>query len=134
MMDKNKQTKETNKAMNQEQNTAGEGTAVMEQKNFLVKLKDKWGLESLWQVIVVLVVFSLTGSSVVFLRKEFFSLIGFDENTAMWLKTVTYILFIMPAYQLLLLAYGTLLGQFRFFWEKEKKMFRSMGRLFKRKK
>lgn len=109
-------------------------TTTAEEKGFMHKLKEKWGLKSIWQVLIVLVVFAATGSSVVALRKVFFELIGFDEQTNVWLKTITYILIITPAYQVLLLFYGTLLGQFRFFWEKEKKMFRAIGRLFGGKK
>nr|WKN34904.1 hypothetical protein K4G66_21245 [Tunicatimonas sp. TK19036] len=107
-------------------------TAQIEKPSFLQKLQTKWHLESIWQVILVLVVFSLTGSTVVMLRKALFGWIGFDETTNIWVKTITYILFVMPAYQILLLAYGTLLGQFHFFWEKEKKMLRAISRLFSR--
>ena len=107
-------------------------TAQIENPSFLQKLQVKWKLESIWQVVLVLVVFSLTGSTVVMLRKAFFGWIGFDETTSMWLKTITYILFVMPAYQVLLLAYGALLGQFQFFWQKEKKMLRALSRLFSR--
>ncbi len=99
---------------------------------FAERLREKWELDSLWQVLLVLVVFAATGSTVVFLRGLFFSAIGFDATTPMWLKTVTYILFVMPAYQVLLLFYGSLLGQFRFFWNKEKKMLRFLVKLFKR--
>jgi len=91
---------------------------------WLGKMQEKWGLETTRQVLLVLAVFSLSGSSVVWLRKGLFHLLGYDETTPMWLKTVTYILFIFPTYQSLLLIYGFLLGQFSFFWEKEKKMFR----------
>lgn len=94
----------------------------MEKSTFLTRLQEKWGLGSLFQVIAVLIVFSLAGSSVVFLRKTFFGFLGFDEHTSMWVKTLTYILFVFPAYQALLLAYGFIFGQFSFFWEKEKKM------------
>jgi hypothetical protein len=95
---------------------------VQEKANWITKLKTKWGVTSAWQVLMILLTFSLAGSSVVFLRKYFFSLIGFDASTDFWLKTVVYILFVFPAYQCLLVMYGTLLGQFKFFWEKEKKM------------
>ncbi|MEQ9441497.1 MAG: hypothetical protein RIG62_20815 [Cyclobacteriaceae bacterium] len=107
-------------------------TAQIENPSFLQKLQTKWKLESIWQVVLVLIVFSATGSTVVMLRKAFFGWIGFDETTSMWLKTITYILFVMPAYQILLLAYGAVLGQFQFFWEKEKKMIRGIKRLFTR--
>ncbi|GAA4849400.1 DUF6787 family protein [Algivirga pacifica] len=98
----------------------------------LSKLQAKWGVNSIWQVIAILVAFSLAGSSVVVLRKAFFELLGFTDDTSMWVKTVTYILFVFPAYQLLLLMYGTLLGQFRFFWEKEKKMLKGIQKLWTR--
>ncbi|WP_017729981.1 DUF6787 family protein [Nafulsella turpanensis] len=102
-------------------------------KSFLNKLKAKWQLDSLVQVLAVLAVFALTGSTVVYIRKFLFAFLEFGEATPFWLKAVTYILFVFPAYQLLLLAYGFLLGQFRFFWEKEKKMLSRMGRLFQKK-
>jgi len=107
-------------------------TTSLEKPSFLQKLQSKWQLESIWQVVLVLVVFSLTGSTVVMLRKVFFGWMGFDETTEMWVKVIAYILFVMPAYQVLLLAYGTLLGQFQFFWEKEKKMARAIKKLFTR--
>lgn len=102
-------------------------------KNFIQKLKVKWGLQSIFQVILILLVFSITGTTVVFLRKTLFSWIGFDESTATWIKTATYILFVFPAYQTLLLFYGSLFGQFDFFWNKEKKMLKAIKRLFVRK-
>lgn len=98
--------------------------------SFLYKLKDKWGLQSLMQVVAVLLVFTLTGSTVVWVRKFLFAFMGFDDATPFWLKTITYLLFVMPFYQILLLAYGFLLGQFSFFWEKEKKLARRIGKLF----
>lgn len=86
------------------------------------RLKHKWGLNSSWQVILILLTFSLAGSSVVVLRRWYFGALGFDEQTAFWIKAIAYIVFVFPAYQCLILAYGTLLGQFRFFWEKEKRL------------
>lgn len=108
-------------------------TETVVSKNIIEKLKIKWGLESVFQVIIVLLVFSITGSTVVYLRKFLFSVLGFDESTAMWLKTITYIVFVFPAYQFLILGYGALLGQFDFFWKKEKKLFYAVKRLFTKK-
>lgn len=117
-------------------NSAKSGSAVETAvpKNFIEKLKIKWGLESIFQVIIVLLVFSVTGTTVVFLRKTFFGWLGFDENTDMWVKTITYILFMLPAYQALLLFYGSIFGQFDFFWNKEKKLFYSIKKLFTSKR
>lgn len=103
-------------------------------KSFLDKLKAKWQLDSMLQVIAVLLVFTLTGSSVVYIRKFLFAFLDFNEATPFWLKTVTYLVFVFPAYQVMLLVYGFALGQFSFFWEKEKKMFNRMAGLFRKKR
>lgn len=103
-------------------------------KSFLNKLKAKWKLESMLQVIAVLAVFTLTGSTVVYIRKFLFAFLDFTETTPFWIKTVTYLLFVFPAYQIMLLVYGFALGQFNFFWEKEKKMMNRIISLFSKKK
>lgn len=100
---------------------------------FLQRLKTKWELESTLQVILVLIVFSCTGSTVVFIKKSLFLLFGFDDNTPFWIKAVTYISCILPLYQVLLLVYGFIFGQFNFFWNKEKKMLKGIKRLFVRR-
>ncbi len=101
--------------------------------SFLEKLKGKWGLKNLFQVVMVLIVFSLTGMTVVLIRPILFSWFGFDEQTLFITKTITYILLIFPMYQILILVYGALLGQFSFFWEKEKKLFNAISKPFKSK-
>lgn len=101
-------------------------------KLYFNKLKTKWKINSNWQLLLIFLVFSLAGFSVVKFRKLFFMLVGIEDDTALWIKTITYILFIFPAYQLLLLLYGFLLGQFSFFWEKEKKLFQSISCRFKK--
>jgi hypothetical protein len=100
---------------------------------FLEKLKTKWGLKSLFQVVLILIVFALTGSSVLFLKPLVFKLIGFEHLTG-WKGTVLYLLLIFPMYQVLLLCYGFIFGQFDFFWAKEKKLVSLIGRLFIKKK
>ncbi|MCG8307771.1 MAG: hypothetical protein MI975_10315 [Cytophagales bacterium] len=104
-----------------------------ESHSFLERLKKKWGLKNLFQVIIILIVFSLTGMTVVVIRPVIFSWFGFNEQTPFWLKTITYILLIFPMYQILILVYGTLFGQFAFFWEKEKKLFKVLSRPFRPK-
>lgn len=102
-------------------------------ESFLEKLKEKWGLKSLFQVIMILLVFSLTGMTVVLIRPLIFSWFGFDDQTNFITKSITYILLIFPMYQILILVYGALLGQFSFFWEKEKKLFFTISKPFRSK-
>lgn len=101
----------------------------MGEKRFLEKMKEKWGLNSLFQVVLILIVFALTGSSVLFLKGIIFKLLGI-EHIGGWKGTALYLLLIFPLYQILLLVYGFIFGQFSFFWEKEKKMGRAIKRLF----
>ena len=107
-------------------------TPSPQKESFIARLQQKWGVASVWQVLLILAVFSLAGSSAVALRKSFFLLLGFDEHTAFWLKAVAYVLFLFPTYQVLLLLYGSLLGQFGFFWAKEKKMLQGIRQAVKR--
>jgi len=108
---------------------AEQGT--QQKESFLEKLKEKWGLKSLFQVIMILLVFSFTGMTVVFIRPLIFTWIGFDDQTPIFAKSITYLLLIFPLYQILILVFGGLLGQFSFFWEKEKKLFRAMTKPFR---
>jgi hypothetical protein len=93
------------------------------------KLKTRWNLKNGWQLLVILVVFACTGLSAVAIKKPVMNFIT-GGNSATWKASVIYYVFIMtPLYNVLLLTYGFLLGQFSFFWEFEKKMFR---RIFKK--
>jgi hypothetical protein len=97
------------------------------------RLAEKWGVTP-WRVVVICIVFSLTGMTVVYAKKWVFALFGFDADTAMWIKVSVYILTIFPLYQFFLIVYGTLFGEFKFFWAKEKKMLQFFGRAFRKKK
>ncbi|MCM4163097.1 MULTISPECIES: DUF6787 family protein [unclassified Arenibacter] len=98
------------------------------------KLKQRWGVNSNLQLFIIFIVFSITGSSSVYAAKPFLNWIGLHrENFSpdfLWggLIYLTFrILLIFPIYQFLLVIYGWLFGQFRFFWEFEKKMLGRMG-------
>lgn len=99
--------------------------------SFLEKMKQKWGLTSIFQVVLILIVFALTGMTVVWLRPIIFHVLGIDHANS-WIKTVCYLVLVFPLYQVLLLAYGFIFGQFSFFWEKEKKLMNAVIRLFDR--
>ncbi len=92
-------------------------------KKILYKLKQKWKLKNTWQVVAILLTFSLAGSSVVFFREYLFQILGFGSTTSNWTKVIAYLIFVLPLYQALLLLYGYILGQFSFFWEKDKKIY-----------
>ena len=94
------------------------------------RLKTKWGITSTGQVVAILVAFSLAGMSITLVRPLVWTLFGFTEETSMWIKVPTYLVMIFPTYQVMLMVFGTLLGQFRFFWAKEKAMLRFFAKPF----
>lgn len=92
------------------------------------KLKSKWAVKSNFQFWLIFFIFAITGSSTLFVKRPVFDFLGFDPSTSWWIVIPVYLLTITPAYFVILLFYGTIFGQFKFFWEFEKKMFRSFNR------
>ncbi|HEY1046252.1 MAG TPA: DUF6787 family protein [Bacteroidia bacterium] len=86
------------------------------------KLKERWKVKSGFQVLIILVVFACTGYSIVLIKH----LIGIDKTTTIANRILFYVA-VLPIYNLLLLGYGFIFGQFKFFLEFEKRFF---GRLF----
>jgi len=89
--------------------------------------KERWNINSNWQVFVIIVVFAVTGSTSAFLSKPILSAIDITKETiSLWIYYPLYILLIFPVYQILLVFFGFIFGQFKFFWAFEKKMLRSL--------
>ncbi|KEO73138.1 DUF6787 family protein [Anditalea andensis] len=95
---------------------------IHQKKSYLLKLQTKWGLQNIWQVFLVLLVFACTGMTVMFIKNPLFEALGIDMSTGGFWKNTLYFLFVLPLYQVILLFYGFLFGQFAFFWEKEKRL------------
>ena len=92
------------------------------------KLKTRWGVKNNFEVLMILLAFTLAGSSITFVREPIFNTLHIDTSAmSWWLLVPLYIIIIMPTYQVLLMIYGTIVGQFRFFWYFEKKMLRRFG-------
>jgi len=95
------------------------------------KLKNKWGIKSNFQFWLVFCIFGITGTSMLFLKPPVFAFFGIDHSIPTVLYVLLYILIVTPMYFITLLIIGSIFGQFRFFWEFEKKTFFSF---FKRKR
>lgn len=103
----------------------------MAQPSWISKLKERWNLSSAWQVVVILLVFACTGFTVLFLKAPLLQVIT-PENGESMLAAVLYYLFILPIYNILLLMYGFIFGQFKFFWDFEKRFIRRIFSIFKK--
>lgn len=92
----------------------------------------RWEVDSLWQVIIILFIFSVTGFSTLFVKQAVFDVLSITSDTAWWVKSVLWLLIVLPAYQVLFLMFGFLLGQFEFVWKFEKRTFGKLIQIFSR--
>ncbi|WP_448528640.1 DUF6787 family protein [Raineya sp.] len=95
--------------------------------NWIQKLQERWKVKSAWQVLVILIVFACTGFTILFLKKPIYNVLNINEQTPTWQRIITWIVLILPLYNVLLLMYGFVFGQFSFFWLFVNRLF---GRLF----
>jgi hypothetical protein len=105
----------------------------MNNPNWIDKLKTRWKLKSAGQVMIVLLVFACTGFTILFLKKPIlYWLAGERGNTTF--ASVLYYIFILPLYNIVLLGYGFIFGQFQFFWAFEKRFMERFFRWIKKEK
>ena len=90
------------------------------------KLKKRWNISSNWQLTVIFVVFAITGSSAAKFAGPATDVLGITKDIGWYFYWPIRILLIFPLYQVLLVFFGWLFGEFDFFWNFEKKMIRSM--------
>ncbi|WP_408023339.1 DUF6787 family protein [Tenacibaculum sediminilitoris] len=99
------------------------------------KLKQRWGIDSNWDLAAILIVFAINGSFAALVAKPLTGLLGLSSETmSPWLYYPLRILLIFPIYQTTLPLAGWLFGQFNFFWEFEKKFLSRLGLSFLFKK
>ena len=92
------------------------------------KLEKKWILDAKWEMIRVFIVFAITGSSSMLVGRPIIEMIGITkENLNPILYWVLFIIIGLIFYQILLVTFGWLFGQYKFFWNFEKKMLRRFG-------
>ncbi len=101
------------------------------------KLKERWGITSNIQVIFIFIVFAINGSFAAWVANPITNFIGIDKaTTSGFIYWPLRILLIFPIYQITLPIVGFLFGQFKFFWNFERKFLSriGLGFLFKSEK
>ena len=99
------------------------------------KLKERWEITSNIQLILILIVFAINGTFSAWVAEPIINFLGLSRES---LHALLYwplrVLIVLPVYQLTLPLVGFVFGQFRFFWNFEKKILRRMGLSFLFKK
>jgi len=106
--------------MEQNQNHNMPEEQVSNKPGWLSKLKQKWQVKNILQVVLILCTFALGGSACGFLGKRVMNVIG-PENKALWV--IVYILVVTILWPLCVLIISVPFGQFSFF----RKYLRKMG-------
>ena len=90
------------------------------------KIRNLFKVNSNTQLLIVNIVFAVTGTASVYLAGVIIDFFGLNA-----LNTILYwslrISLLVPVYQILLIIVGTLFGQFSYFWQMEKKMLKRFG-------
>ena len=82
---------------------------------FMEKLKIIFRVSSTYQLIVVFIVFGITGSLSLFISDYILMMLNFEN-------LIISLFMILLTYQILLIIIGTLFGEFKYFWAMEKKI------------
>jgi|MEHZ01.6.fsa_nt_MEHZ011625175.1_8 hypothetical protein len=89
----------------------------------LDKILNLFKVKSLYQLIVVFIVFAITGSLSLYLSNPIINSLNF--NFLIEIKILFYVvrlIILFLTYQLLLIIIGSIFGQFSYFWNFEKKI------------
>jgi hypothetical protein len=91
-------------------------------------LEQRWQVDHKWELIVIFLVFAMTGTSSVTIGRPILNALGMTlENFSPRLYYPTFIISSFILYQILLVSFGWLFGQYTFFWNMEKKLLKRLG-------
>ncbi len=95
------------------------------------RLKEKWGITSNFQLFIICIVFAITGSfSVLITQPVILFIFGDLDGLNPLLSWLLRILILFPIYQVLLLFFGFIFFQYKFFYQFEKKILKKIGLKF----
>ena len=87
---------------------------------FMEKLKKMFKVSSTYQLVVVFIVFGITGSLSLYISDYVLDILELEN-------IIISIFMVLITYQVLLIIIGTLFGEFKYFWEFEKKFMKRLG-------
>ena len=91
------------------------------------RLKKKWGITSNFQLFIIFIVFAITGSfSVLITEPVILFIFGDLDGLNPLLSWLLRMLILFPIYQALLLFFGFIFFQYKFFYQFEKKILKKI--------
>jgi len=98
------------------------------------KIRNFFKVNSNYQLLIINIVFAVTGTTALFASDYLLDIFSINyENYGNLIYWLLRIIFIIPVYQVLLIIYGTIFGEFSYFWEMKKKTLHKIFSIFKKK-
>ena len=91
------------------------------------KLKERWGITSNFQIVIIFIVFGITGSVSAYISGPLTNIIIGESDFHWLIKLLIRIIVLTPIYQVLLLFFGYIFFQYRFFYNFVKKFMSILG-------
>ena len=91
------------------------------------KLKERWGITSNFQILIIFIVFGITGSVSAYISGPLTNIIIGESDLHWLIKLLIRIVVLTPIYQVLLLFFGYIFFQYRFFYNFVKKFMSILG-------
>jgi hypothetical protein len=92
------------------------------------KLKERWGITSNFQLVIIFLVFAINGSLSARISSYLMGVLGLSkENLHPILYYIILLVLVLPLYPFMLMVFGYLFGQSKFFTPFSKKMLKSIG-------
>lgn len=87
------------------------------------KLKAKWKVDGT-QLFLILCTFAVTGTLTAWISRSLPGWLGFTDETHWGWKLLVRLIVLIFGYQVIILIVSVFFGQFKFFWNYEKKILR----------
>ena len=84
-------------------------------RKFWDRMKLHWGISNNFQVLLILLVFALTGFSTLYAHNGIDYILGVEEHHHFLVKLAVFLILVMPIYTVLLYSWAVVLGQRVFF-------------------
>ena len=99
-------------------------------KTYFNNFKAKWDIKSNWQLSRIMIVFALSGKTILFTMPHIKEYLKLPSDLNFLSSILFFIIISLPLYQIYLLFWAFLLGEVKFFSEFIKNTFKKAFKLF----
>jgi hypothetical protein len=99
-------------------------------QKLMAYFKERWGITSTFQFIIINLVFAASGFSILFTKEYIYEWVGLPLNASIGIKILLFIVVVLPLYNIYFLIWSIILGQYQFFIRYQKKILSRFSKLW----